>query len=56
MRLLLIVTVVSRIEDDKETLHSGGQELGEFVSTTHNTYVNPGSVAQFDFQQESGTS
>ena len=31
--------------------HSGGQELGELVSTAHNTYVNTGSVAQFDFHQ-----
>ncbi len=30
---------------------SGGQELGELVSTARNTYVNPGSVAQFDFHQ-----
>ena len=31
--------------------HSHGQELGELVSTAQNTYVNPGSVAQFDFHQ-----
>jgi len=30
--------------------HSDGQELGELVSITRNTYVNPGSVAEFDFQ------
>ena len=26
--------------------HSDGQELGELVSTAHNTYTNAGSVAQ----------
>ncbi len=31
--------------------HSDGQELGELVSTARNTYVNPGSVAQFVFHQ-----
>jgi hypothetical protein len=30
---------------------SGGHELGEFVRTARNTYVNPGSVTQFDFHQ-----
>jgi hypothetical protein len=30
---------------------SGGQELGELVSTACNTYANAGSVAQFDFHQ-----
>ena len=30
---------------------SGGQELGELVSTARNTYVNAGNVAQFDFHQ-----
>jgi hypothetical protein len=30
---------------------SAGQELGELVNTTHNTYVNPGSVSQFDFHR-----
>ncbi len=30
---------------------SGGQELGELVSTAHNTNVNPGSVPEFDFHQ-----
>jgi hypothetical protein len=34
---------------------SGGQELGEFVRTARNTYVNPGSVAQFDFHQSDKT-
>ena len=32
-------------------LKSRGQLLGELVSTTRNTYANPGSVAQFDFHQ-----
>jgi hypothetical protein len=31
--------------------HSGGQELGELVSTARNTYANHGSVAQFDFHK-----
>ena len=30
---------------------SGGQELGELISTARNTYANPGSVAQFDFHK-----
>jgi hypothetical protein len=30
---------------------SGGQELGELVSTSRNTYVNPRSVPEFDFHQ-----
>jgi hypothetical protein len=31
--------------------HSGGQELGELVSTARNMCVNAGSVAKFDFHQ-----
>jgi hypothetical protein len=30
---------------------SGGQELGELVSSVRNTYANPGSVPEFDFHQ-----
>ena len=31
--------------------YSGGQEQCELVSTARNTYVNPGSVSQFDLHQ-----
>ena len=30
---------------------SGGQELGELLSTARNTYANAGSIAQFDLHQ-----
>jgi hypothetical protein len=37
--------------DHFSEVESGGYEFGELVSTVHNTYVNPDSVAQFDFHQ-----
>jgi hypothetical protein len=47
----LLIVIVSHIEDAKETLRRSAQELDELGSTAHNTYVNPGSVPQFDFHQ-----
>ena len=46
IRRRLIVTVYVELKELKR--RSGGQQLGELVSTARNTYANAGSAAQFD--------